>query len=205
MRSRKFFYISTCLIATTALIIQIIQISSNDFNASFLSQHDEYWTIYYNKPWARIHGYLIGVLIGCNYFTFKYERDENGNELHPSKLSKLFTAMREDNKIMLPMNMGGSLVMFVVCMYCRSVNLKGDKISVGGNLLYLLFSRPLYITGWTMYVMPYVLKNRMLSMVRGLLIHRYFVPYAKLTYGVFLCNSIFMQFRAFNLENGVWA
>lgn len=53
--------------------------------------------------------------------------------------------------------------------------------------------------------MPYLLKNRMLSMVRGMLTHRYFVQYAKLTYGVFLCNSIFMQFRAFNLENGVWA
>lgn len=35
--------------------------------------------------------------------------------------------------------------------------------------------------------------------------HKYFVPYAKLTYGVFLCNTILMQYRVFNLENGVWA
>jgi peptidoglycan/LPS O-acetylase OafA/YrhL len=30
------------------------------------------------------------------------------------------------------------------------------------------------------------------------------VPFEKLTYGVFLINSVLMQFRTFNLSNGVW-
>ena len=42
-------------------------------------------------------------------------------------------------------------------------------------------------------------------MFRNLLTHRHFILYAKLTYGVFLSNTIFMQYRAFNLENGIWA
>lgn len=37
MKSRKFFYIILSLIAVSALVIQIISISQNDFKASFLS------------------------------------------------------------------------------------------------------------------------------------------------------------------------
>jgi peptidoglycan/LPS O-acetylase OafA/YrhL len=145
------------------------------------------------------------MLLGCNYFTYKYERDEDGNELHPSKLSNLFTAMKEDNKIMLICNGSGSLLMFILCAFCKTVNLDGDNISITGTLIYLLFSRPLYIFGFSLYVMPYILKNRMIGMIRSMLVHRHFVLYAKLTYGVFLSNTIFMQYRSFNLENGIWA
>lgn len=132
------------------------------------------------------------MLIGVNYFTYKYERDENGNELHPSKLSHLFTAMKMDNKVMLMCNGAGSLIMFILCVFCKNVNLKGDNISITGTFVYLLFSRPLYILGFTLYIMPYILKNKMLGMIRGMLTHRHFVLYAKLTYGVFLSNTIFM-------------
>lgn len=114
MRSRKFFYIILSLIAILALVIQIIQISQNDFTASYLSQHDEYWTLYYTKPWTRIHCYLIGLIFGCNYFTYKYERDPEGNEKAPSKLSKLFNAMKEDNRVMLICEILGITIMIIM-------------------------------------------------------------------------------------------
>lgn len=125
--------------------------------------------------------------------------------MHPSKLSHLFTAMKLDNKIMLICNGVGILIMFILCAFYKNVNMKGDQISITANFIFLLFSRPLYILGFTLYIMPYILKNRMLGMLRALLTHRHFVLYAKLTYGVFLSNTIFMQYRAFNLENGIWA
>ena len=46
--------------------------------------------------------------------------------------------------------------------------------------------------GFSMYAMPYILKNKMLDMFRRFLTHRYFAIYARLTYGVFLCHSMFM-------------
>lgn len=45
----------------------------------------------------------------------------------------------------------------------------------------------------------------MLKLIRNFMSHRYFLPYARLTYGVFLCHSIFIQYQVFNLENGIWA
>jgi len=78
------------ILAFSAVTIQIIQIATLNFSASFLSQNDEYWTDYYTKPWTRINGYLIGMLLGCNYFSFKYERDEENNEPIPSKITTIF-------------------------------------------------------------------------------------------------------------------
>lgn len=95
--------------------------------------------------------------------------------------------------------------MFIMLAVCKTINVKADAVSAGGSLLYLLFSRPLYILGFTLYFLPYLLKNEMLKIFLSFMRHRYFVPYARLTYGVFLCNTIFMQYRIFNLENGMWA
>ena len=53
-------------------------------------------------------------------------------------------------------------------------------------------------------MLPMLLKNESAGMVRKLLSHRYLVPYAKLTFGVFLNHSIFIQYRIFNLESGLW-
>lgn len=106
---------------------------------------------------------------------------------------------------MLICNLSGNLIMFLMCVYYYQVNIKAENISTGANLIFLLFSRPLYIFGFSLYIMPYILKNEMLSLLRKVLTHQFFVQYAKLTYGVFLCHSMFMQYRSFNLENGIWA
>jgi|APCry1669189733_1035249.scaffolds.fasta_scaffold87215_1 peptidoglycan/LPS O-acetylase OafA/YrhL len=45
----------------------------------------------------------------------------------------------------------------------------------------------------------------MTKSLRIILSHSYFVPYGRLTFGVFLSHSVFMQFKIFNLENGIWA
>jgi hypothetical protein len=52
-------------------LIEILSIRKNTFQASYLSGTDEYWTLYYYKPFSRIHSYLIGVFFGSAYFTFK--------------------------------------------------------------------------------------------------------------------------------------
>lgn len=97
------------------------------------------------------------MIFGCNYFTYKYERDENGLELYPSKLSGLFTAMREDNKIMIMCCVSGDLLCFIMIALSKTVNIKGDDVSPGGNLLYLLFSRSLYSFGFSLAIMPLIL------------------------------------------------
>lgn len=52
--------------------------------------------------------------------------------------------------------------------------------------------------------MPMILGNSGLAPLIKVLGHRYWVPFTKLTFGVFLCNSVLMEFRTFNLTNGIW-
>jgi len=31
--------------------------------------------VFYEKPWARISAYLIGIVFGCSYYTYKHEQN----------------------------------------------------------------------------------------------------------------------------------
>jgi len=70
---RDKFFLSVALLSVVCLIVQLVMILTNDLQASYLNSDDEYWSIYYYKPYTRIHGYLIGLVLGCEYFKFKYE------------------------------------------------------------------------------------------------------------------------------------
>mmetsp|Transcript_13051 Transcript_13051/g.20263 ORF Transcript_13051/g.20263 Transcript_13051/m.20263 type:complete len:86 (-) Transcript_13051:697-954(-) len=48
--------------------------------ASYLTEEDSYWTLFYYKPYTRIQGYLIGAMLGCEYFTFKLEERKKQKE-----------------------------------------------------------------------------------------------------------------------------
>jgi len=70
--------------------------------------------LYYYKPYTRIQGYLIGLLLGCKYFTYKYETahdekmeesDDNLSEDQPKEAKPfvidLMDKMREDKKVFI--------------------------------------------------------------------------------------------------------
>lgn len=49
----------------------------NDLSVSYFTYKDEYFTVYYVKPFARIPVFLIGILGGCSFFTFKKDDPES--------------------------------------------------------------------------------------------------------------------------------
>lgn len=55
--------------------ISLIVIYHNDLSASYFTYKDSYWTVYYEKPYARMMAYLVGVAAGCTYYTVKYEKN----------------------------------------------------------------------------------------------------------------------------------
>lgn len=51
-------------------------ILANDLSVSYFTYSDEYWTVYYVKPYARFPVFLIGILSGCSYYTWKNDDPE---------------------------------------------------------------------------------------------------------------------------------
>ena len=98
----------------------------------------------------------------------------------------------------------GMLIQFIILIINSAVNNHPD-IGVVGSMFYLLLSRPVYIVGFSLMVMPLILQNKVCKPLVNILAHKQWIPCARLTYGVFLCNTIFMQYRIFNLEHGDWA
>lgn len=73
------------------------------------------------------------------------------------------------------------------------------------NMLYLLFQRPTYCIGTTLSMMPFILKNKLFAPMTRFMASPFWYPLARLTYGAYLSHSIFMLYKGYNSEKGVWA
>lgn len=202
-RNRKTFYILLAVVTTLAMIIQIVQISGTHFSVSFFAQFNSYWTKFYSKPWTRIVPYLMGMQFGCSYYSFKYEDVVNGTKIS----RQVFEAVKTQNVMTLLSAGVGLFLMFMITCFCKMVSEappQGDSTSFAVGA-YLVLSRPTYCFGFSLFIMPMLLQNKLMRPLSNFMSHSWFAPYARLTFGVFLCNSIFMQFNSFNSQNGMWA
>lgn len=60
------------------------------------------------------------------------------------------------------------------------------------SLIFLLISRPLFVTGFALMILPVILGNTATRPLARFLGHEYWASQSRLVFGVFLCNSIFM-------------
>lgn len=72
--SRSRFWASITLLYCLSVLVCTVVIVRNQFSASFFTYKDQYWSVYYEKPWARLPAYLMGMVSGCSYFTYKHEQ-----------------------------------------------------------------------------------------------------------------------------------
>ena len=73
--SKRSFFVTSLALSLFCIFVQTISIFKNSFSASYLTYSDEYWTIYYKKPFCHFHSYNMGMVLGCIYFTYKYKRE----------------------------------------------------------------------------------------------------------------------------------
>jgi tryptophan-rich sensory protein len=64
------------LLWTACSIFSLTVIVKNDLSASYFSYKDEYWNVFYEKPFSRVPAYLIGLIWGCCYFSYKHEQSD---------------------------------------------------------------------------------------------------------------------------------
>lgn len=88
----------------------MIVITANSLSASYFTYSDEYWTIYYVKPYARINPFLIGAICGCLYYS--YQREIENPSFSTNVMSKLY-----ESKMLqaLFLTVGGFAMFIMVC------------------------------------------------------------------------------------------
>jgi len=67
------------------------------------------------------------------------------------------------------------------------------------TIIFLLTSRPLFVTGFALFILPIVLGNEVVRPVARFMAHEYWSYESRLVFGVFLCNSILMQYFTYDL------
>jgi H+/Cl- antiporter ClcA len=72
--NRRNFWITIGLLWFASAAITTIVVLRNDFSASYFAFQDKYWTLLFEKPWARLPAYLVGVIAGCSYYSYKHEQ-----------------------------------------------------------------------------------------------------------------------------------
>lgn len=67
-------------------MVQMGVILANSLSVSYFTYNDEYWTVYYVKPYSRLPVFLIGVIAGCSYYSFKKEGEMACEEMRIPKI-----------------------------------------------------------------------------------------------------------------------
>ena len=73
------------------------------------------------------------------------------------------------------------------------------------NLVFLMFQRPVFVIAGALGFTPIMLGNPFTWPISAFLKHSFFFPLARLSYGAYLSHGVFMLFRTFNMERGMWA
>lgn len=198
LKSKKMFLVYSVLWTLLCFIIQIIQITHYKLTPSYLSLNNTYWDMYLRKPFPHFHSFCIGMILGCGYHAYKSDQLPKGGSIY-----RWIQLIKESRVHGIAVFTAGFTIQLIICVLSKFNNNRAE-LGAAWSTIYLLFSRPLFAVGFSMMVLPLVLGNAQLAQLTQLLSHRYWVPFEKLTYGVFLINSVIMQFRTFNLSNGVW-
>jgi peptidoglycan/LPS O-acetylase OafA/YrhL len=99
----------------------------------------------------------------------------------------------------------GWLLNFLTVKVLIWINLASGNVNIWVSVMYLLFERPLFITGTTLQILPFLLRTPGFKPIANLMSSAMWYPLARLTYGAYLCHGILMLFRTYNTSQGVFA
>lgn len=169
---------------TLASVAQLSVILKFDLSPNFLTYKDQYWNSLYDKPYYRLPCYLIGIVMGCCYYSYKHE--ETDAEYVQSNIRRRTVEEENDPTIMnsevkpMPQNVlvafytkinkSGVLsivviiLAFIFNMILTSslslINEENIQVNSVWNVLFLLFQRPISVITKSLGLMVLILGNQ---------------------------------------------
>ena len=99
----------------------------------------------------------------------------------------------------------GIVVSVVLVTIVTSINAQPIDSMFFFNMLFLMFQRPLFVSAISLAFAPILLRNPLTYPITAMFEHSFWFPLARLSYGAYLSAGIFMLFRTYNMERGLWA
>jgi len=191
----KFGIYLILLIICGCYISTILVVISHEIYASYSRFHDDYNRYYYDKPWARIAPYLIGILLAYSYLQSKTNQD--------SFHSKLASHIKNSVVFRLVLYIVGLAGCFWTVQGLYWLNKYPNDYPRYVDTIYLVFRHSVFIVFLYILCMPAICgKGRILHMLFS---NKLMEILAKLTYGVYMTHEGIMDFYIYSLKISVYS
>ena len=161
---------------------------------SYLEATDNYYTLYYHRPYIRIPPFTIGVMAALFLYCFKNEEPE------VSPIKRIMDRIYASRVIRFIFYIVGLILVLGMIFIFYPINNYPDDFSDFFNVMFLTFSRALFILGMTMILLPGLMGRAWV--LRSFLALDMWTPLARLTFGAYLIHPTYMIFNSLNTYKG---
>lgn len=178
-------------------ITSVVILYVHEFSPSFLRLKENYYRVYYMKPYMRIPPFLIGVFLGLFIYSFRNDEPEL------SFIKRVSDRVYNSWIVRQMCYWVGFGIMVFLAFIFMPINNHPDDFSYIFNAFYMTFSRSIFIFAFTLFLFPILLGRW--NFMRSILGHDFFTPLARISFGAYLIHPTFMTFEAFNRPRATWS
>ncbi len=184
---RKLGMFVLALVMAASLLVTWGIASKYNIWASMSRVNDDFYGLYYDKPYCRAPAYIVGLMLGLLYY-------DSRNEPGPA-LAKINSAISDNIVVRGIMYVAGLAGLFGLIQTMYYLNKFSKDLSRTQDMIYLLFSRPLFVVCLVLVMWPSMLgKGRVQKFLLGS--HPAYVI-GKLTYGIYMYHQLIMDYFKF--------
>lgn len=184
-------------IMLASFIVSFIILMIEDFSPSFYAIKENYYRVYYMKPYMRISPFIIGILLGL--FVYSHRNDA----LEDSVIKRFCDRVQKSWIIRQLFYWVGIAILLVITFTFRPININPDDFNTVFNAFYMTLSKPLFVFAVVMVIFPVLLGRGVL--IQKILGFDWFTPVARISFGAYLIHATYMLFEAFNRERATWS
>jgi len=161
-----------------------------------IASNNDYYKYYYLKFYTRSGPFFIGFLFGIVYA--QYKRDAKANV--DSFTRRIFEQIKDSKMLSFIVWFIGFFIMMAILF--ATYWSYGEKWSFGFNFFYAFFGRKLYVFGLFLFCFPLMLGN--LYLLGGWFAHDVFLPFAKLSFSVYIIHPLLVKYVIFNVRAPIY-
>jgi len=196
-RFRKVGMIVIGVLMSASFIASMVILYIEGFSPSFLRVKENYYRVYYMKPYMRISPFLIGLYMGLVIYSFRNDSAEDS-------IIKRFCDKVKSSWVLRQLYYWSGLSILVGLTFVfKPINVNPDDFPQIFNSFFMTFSKPLFVLGLNFLIFPVLLGRG--KFLRDILGHDWFTPLARISFGAYLVHPTFMLFEGFNRPRASWA
>jgi len=186
LKRRSFGYLLVTALGIICTIIGISICFKYKLSASYMKFSAEYFDQYYRLPYNRIAPYLIGIL--CSFAFSEYKNTQI------TLFSKFTELLKRSYLLRYFLYIVSITILFVLVHSIYYLNKYPENWEGWPDVLYLLFSKPLFVLALFFLIYPTMLGNYC-RLLKSVFESKIFIPLARITFGAYLIHPMLMIFN----------